>query len=332
MNILTFIEPNALLGLIIVPIMGVFLLWRELVRQQKLRELGDDFLIRQLILQVNFSKRLFKVAMWFLALISLILALARPTWGTENQPIQSQSVDFVFLIDVSRSMDAQDVVPSRLERLIIDIQAWLPLLSGNNIGVLIFTDQSLPYLPFTSDTEIITAFLESISTNSLTSKGTDIIGAVETAVDFFQPTGSQKPIFILFSDGESHSETISPNLQKIIESGIRIFTIGYGTIEGSPIPLYTIDGTLAGYHTDQNNNLVITRLESDLIEKIAQATQGQYAPYEEFSQLAETIVETMKKNNTASQTQTRPSEQFIWFVLLSFLFLSVDILMVETRS
>ena len=150
--------------LIIIPVFLVFFMWRGMVRASILRRMGDKELIQQLTAQISPFRRRLKALFWLIALAMLILALARPAWGVEQEIIQTEGLQIVFAIDISRSMDANDVSPSRLSRARLDVLDMSAALEGNDIGIVVFAREAFSYMPLTYDYSAAEIFVEGIST------------------------------------------------------------------------------------------------------------------------------------------------------------------------
>jgi Ca-activated chloride channel homolog len=326
-----FLSPQALTLLIIIPILVLFLLWRGFVRANAIRKIGDENLVARLTAQISPARRRLKSLLWLLTLILLIVTAARPVWGTELQVIQPLGAEIIFLVDVSRSMDAQDITPSRLDRAKLDLQVLLETLDGNHFAIMLFAAQTVPYMPFTFDTTIAQTFVQNISTNAITQQGTAIADALTFSATLFDNNPQTPAFIILVSDGENHEDNLASAITTLQNAQIRGFALGYGTPEGAPIPLYDASNTVTGFKTDTSGTIVVSRLDETALTQIATDTQGIYLPpNSNITELTNAIMQT-EDGTLQTQVVPRPIEQFSWFVLFALLALSIEIILPETR-
>jgi Ca-activated chloride channel family protein len=326
-----FLSPQTLILLIIVPILALFLLWRGFVRTNTLRKIGDENLVARLTAQISPARRRLKSLLWLITVGLLVMAWARPVWGTELQVIQPLGAEIIFLVDVSRSMDAQDITPSRLERAKLDLQILLETLDGNHFAVMLFAAQTVPFMPFTFDTVIAQTFLQNINTNAITQQGTAIADALTFSATLFDNDPQTPAFIVLVSDGENHEGDLQSAITTLQNAQIRVFTVGYGTLAGAPIPLYDASNTITGFKTDTSGTIIVSRLDETALTQIANATQGAYfLPNGTIIELANAINQT-EDGTLQTQVVPRPIEQFSWFVLFALIALSIEIILPETR-
>lgn len=324
-----FLSPLNLLFLAILPIMIVFMLWRDQVRRRVLKRLGNDELVQQLVAQTHPIRRRIQTILWFIAVMAIIFAAAQPAWGITTEIVQSSGVQVVFALDVSQSMDAQDMVPSRLERAVLDIQSIIAEIEGNDIAIVLFAQDAVTYIPLTFDIDVIDTFLEQVNTQALTNQGTDIVAAINRAMLSFDMRTETERVLILMTDGENHQGNARDAIQSLIEEGIRFYAVGYGTDEGGLIPIYNASGALVDYKTDSSGTLVETRLNSTLLQDMAELTDGSYlqpATGADVTELA-SVIQSLTPGELGPQILTRPADQSILFVLIAFIALSLEIVL-----
>jgi Ca-activated chloride channel family protein len=328
-----FENPRILALLLLIPFFLIFFIWRGIVRTTAVRRIGDAELIRVLMSQVSPARRALKSLLWLGALAALIAGLARPTWGVETELVRTQGVQVVLALDVSRSMDAEDVAPSRLERMKLDMLDLVTQLEGNDIGIVLFAGEAFTYMPMTYDTKATEIFLESISTDMTTVQGTNVTAAIQVALGMFETRTTAQPVIVLISDGENHEEDPENVAKLAADSGVIMYTMGYGTIEGSPIPIYDDFGQLVNFKSDRNGTLITSRLDPEMLQRIASATGGFYQQVgrgDPITTIAESIA-TLQAGELRDKLVTRPIERFGVFVALAVFALSMEILMPETR-
>lgn len=320
--------------LILIPIFIVFFIWRGMVRASILGRMGDKELIQELTAQISPFRRQVKALLWLITLSMLILALARPAWGVEQEIIRTEGLQIVFAIDISRSMDANDVSPSRLSRARLDVLDLIDELVGNDIGIVLFAQEAFTYMPLTYDHIAAEIFVEGISTSMVTFQGTNIPAAIERASGSFEIGSQAQKIIILMTDGESHEGDAIASAQLSSEENIIIYTLGYGTETGSSIPLYNDNGDFVGYHTGSDSGsgtIINTTLNIDLLQRVANETGGFYIAG--GIALAPLIadIQTLESGEIGEQLISRPIERFSIFVALAVLALSFELLLPETR-
>jgi Ca-activated chloride channel homolog len=332
---MNFENPANLLLLIFLPAAIIFFIWRNRVRYANLLRLGDETLISSLMLHHKSYWNWWKSALWLTALVSLILALARPVWGQDVSTVEVEGVSVMIVLDVSKSMNAQDIVPSRLERAKLAINDLFKGLAGNELGMILFAGTAFVQFPLTLDTTSATTFLSSVSTDAITHQGTNINAALELAIDSFSELTSSQHIIILVTDGENHEEDPLPTVALAVEQGIIIHTIGYGGTEGAPIPIRDTNGLEIGYQMDQAGNLVLSKLDETPLRVIAERTGGTYQLATsgglEISNLIDTISQA-DAGNLGVRTESRGIERFGIFVALALAALALDIWLPETQK
>lgn len=327
---MTILNPHALLLLLLIPAGIIFLMWRHQVRQNALRKVGNDALVEQLVSQVNSTRRIIKSTLWLASIAALAIALTHPVWGVSAEVVQIDGVAILYVIDVSRSMDAQDVAPSRLERAKIDIERINQEIGDNDIGFIVFAGEPFVYMPLTFDKISTQTFLSAITTRATTNQGTNIHPAIKLAVDTLLEYSVAEKFIILMSDGENHEISRFEGIQSAVDNEIVIHTVGYGTLEGGQIPLYRNDGAITGYQTDDSNVIVTSKLVPTALEEIALQTGGNYYETDTVDLLVNTLQQA-QTSDLGQRTFTQPIERFGIFLLLALIALSIEILLPENR-
>jgi Ca-activated chloride channel homolog len=266
--------------LLIIPILagGIYLIKR---RDENLRNrFFDQRLINQL--RRGFWKTGEKVRLAFLlvAFLFFVIGLAGPKIGTEVRDIEQRGADLLFVLDLSRSMNAEDIRPSRLEKAKFEIQRVIERSTGDRIGLLVFTGEAFVQSPMTQDHSALRMFLDIAETHQMPSSTTNFRAAFEKAKEMFDGLEDRRDaarVILMISDGEDHGESYSNSLQALTRDGIFIFTVGIGTENGGRIPLYERGSNeLIGYHRDRDGREVVTRLEPQTLREIAAAGNGNY--------------------------------------------------------
>ena len=245
------------------------------------------------------------------------------------EEVKREGIDLYIAVDVSNSMNAEDIVPSRLERSKQAINKLISEMRGDRIGVIVFADKAFVQLPITTDYSAARMFLSTINTKLVASQGTAIAEAINLALKSF-PDEAHSRAIVIISDGEDHENDAAVKAaQEAAKQGVRIYTIGMGLPDGAPIPEYNQYGHQTGYRKDGNGNTIITRLDEQMLQKIASAGNGIYVRasnsnvglskiYEDISKLDKTEIE--------AKVFTDYEDQFQWFVGAAIVLLLIEIL------
>lgn len=330
-----FVNDLLLLLLLTLPVMlGVFV-WAARQRKAALAQLGDEGLVASLVMRVSESRRRWKSALWVFSVTMLIFALARPVWGIVEEIVEARGVAVMIVLDVSVSMDAEDILPSRLQRAKLAAREILDNSRGNEVGLILFAGTAFVQMPLTSDIPTALNFLNAASTEAITQQGTAIGEALSLALRSFDARTAPYSTIVLLTDGENHEGEPLRVADEIAERGVPVQIIGYGdVIDGAPIPIRDDLGEIVTYKADRNGNLVLTRLDEAILIEIADATGGSYERASdggvEVLNLINTI-DAIDGGTLGEDIQTRQVERFGIFVALALLALTLEILLPETR-
>jgi Ca-activated chloride channel homolog len=331
---MTFLNPSALMLLLLVPIAGVFFIWRSQVRQLQLNRIGDPRLVTMLVVDMSTRDRQHKSALWLLTLAAIVLALARPAWGVGEEVIEAEGIALLIVLDVSASMDARDVQPSRLERAKLDARQLLDSEHVAEMGLVLFAGETFVQFPLTRDKNAVLPFVNAASSDSISRQGTAIEAALSLAIDSFDQRIAAEFVIILMSDGENHEGEPLRAAEDAALQGITIHTIGYGTLEGASIPEIDMAGTIVGYKADQAGNVVITALDERILQEIAEVTHGSYRRRSESGiEVVDLLNELarMRGAELEKQFQIRQVERFGLFVLLAIVMLTLEMFLPEGK-
>jgi Ca-activated chloride channel family protein len=316
---MTFVHPVFLVGLLLLPVAVLFLWWAQRRRDRDLARLGNPVLVQRLSSTVNLQGRRWKDALWLVVLAALLVALARPQWGSVTEMVEQEGIEVMVALDVSNSMLAQDVKPDRLSRAKMEIADLMERLGGDEIGLVLFSGASFVQFPLTSDYATARTFLDNARPQVISRPGTAIADAIRTAMSGFDVNRSSQKAIVLITDGENHEGDALAMARTASEQGIRIYTIGFGSPEGVPIPEYDERGEVAGYKEDQNGEVVLSRLDEAGLQQIAEAGNGQYyratASGSELEALTQEL-NTLQTAEFASVLDVRGIERFQFFLLI----------------
>lgn len=272
-----FAEPHFLtLGLILIPLVSLFMVWARRKQRAAINDLGDDVLIARLSANTNWNGRRWRTFLRLLALSLVVIALSRPQWGSEVREIEQEGLQVMVALDVSQSMLAEDVKPTRLDRAKLEIADLTERLNGDEIGLVLFSGASFVQVPLTSDYLTMLNYLDGASPSTISRPGTVIGDAIRTAVAAYDDELTSQKVLIVMTDGEDGETDPVAAAREAAESDVLIYTIGFGTPEGEAVPETNQFGEVIGYKLDENGNVVLSRLDEQTLQAVAEATDGAY--------------------------------------------------------
>lgn len=279
-------------------------------------------------------KPLLKVLLIVFALAALVVGLVNPKIGSQLETVKREGVDIVFAVDVSKSMEAEDIAPSRLEKSKQLVRQIIGNLGSDRVGIIAYAGSAFPQLPITTDYGSAEMFLESLNTDMISSQGTAIGDAIDLATGFFDDNQQTNRVMFIISDGEDHGGNIEDMARQAAEAGIRIYTIGVGTTKGGPIPIKR-NGVIQNYKKDNQGETVITKLDPSTLQEIAEEANGEYIDGSVTAEVTEKVQEellTIEKTEFEAKQFADYKSQFQWFVGLAILLLLLDVFMLERKT
>ncbi len=315
-----FAQPNFFYCFVPLLIVGFILAFLTKRKKGALAKLGMPDLIARLSATVNYTGRRWKMMLWFIALGFLIVSLARPRWGSQVEYVERRGVEVMVALDVSDSMLAEDLKPSRLARAKLEISELMDRLEGNALGLVLFSGAAFVQFPLTSDFATARNFLEAANPKVISRPGTAIAEAINIALTGFDEERATQKVIILLTDGENHEGDIVEAAETAAERGIIIYTIGFGSPDGEPIPEYDLEGNLLDYKRDRSGEIVLSRLDETALQEIALITGGSYyravPDGREIGFVAEAIGE-LQTSELESRFETRRIERYQWFLAVA---------------
>ena len=320
--------------LLIIPIMIIGFLflktWKKNIQKKYISKNLLQFLSPNIS---NFKPRI-KLLFLILFILFSTIALVNPKIGTELKTVKREGVDIVFALDVSKSMLAEDIAPNRLEKAKRIVSEIINTLNNDRVGVIAYAATALPILPITDDYSTAKTFLQSLNTDMLSSQGTAIIQSINLAQKFYDDEDQTNRVLCILSDGEDH-EVERQNLLELAErSGITIITIGLGSVKGAPIPIKE-NNIVKSYKKDENGDVVVTKLNTQLLNSIANSSSGIYIEGINTELVVEEISKRLKemdKKEFESKQFVAYKDQFQWFISFAILFLSLELLVFEKKT
>lgn len=293
-------------------------------KQRQLLEFGDPELMAQLMPDASKSRPIVKFALLIVAITLLIVAAARPQYGQQEKTVKRQGIEVMVALDISNSMLAEDVAPNRLDRAKQMLSKMIDNMVDDKVGLVVFAGEAFTQLPITCDYVSAKMFLHTISPKLIPTQGTAIGTALQTAIRSF---GSQESdagrAIILITDGENHEDDAIAAAKQAQELGIQVFVIGIGKPEGSPIP---VPGT-NDYIKDRSGQVVVSRLNEEMCQEIAQAGKGAYVRCDNTNTAMRALQQELERIATTDLETTvyaDYNEQYQSFVLIALLLLVID--------
>ena len=329
------IEEISWLWLGIIPLLVMLLFIGDRIWKSNIQ---DNFLSKNALLRLSPNISSFKpylrIFTILFCLIFLVLAMINPQMGTKMETFKRFGVDIVFAVDVSRSMLTEDIVPNRLEKSKQLVNQIINTLNGDRIGIVAYAGKAFPQLPITTDYSSGKMFLQSMNTDMISSQGTAIDEAIQLATNYYDDESKIERILIIISDGEDHND-VSVDMAKIAsEKGIIIYTIGVGKEKGAPIPIKK-NGIIQSYKKDNKGEVVITKLNRQVLVDIANQTGGEFIDGTEtkfvVNRIGEILKETEKKE-FESKKFSEYKDQFQWFLAIGLLLLFIEIFLFDSKT
>jgi Ca-activated chloride channel family protein len=327
-------EPIYFYFLAIIPAMVVLfllVLWWKKSTQNKFSDLN---LLQKIAPNSSTFKSSLKLAMLLLGITFLVISLTNPKMGTKLKTVKREGVDVVFALDVSKSMLAEDIAPNRLEKAKQIISKTIDKLGSDRVGIIIYAGNSYPLLPITTDHAAANMFLQNATPEMVSSQGTAINDALELAKTYYDNDEQTNRFLIIISDGEDHQEETKQVAQNLANEGVKIFTVGVGTEKGGPIPL-RINGSMIGYKKDRKGETVITKRTPEVLQGIADASNGRYIDgnvTKKPVKIISEIITNAEKNEFETKQFDDYKDQFQWFLGLGLFFLIIDVFLLEKKT
>ncbi|HMO63037.1 MAG TPA: VWA domain-containing protein [Ferruginibacter sp.] len=326
-----FEHPYWLQALAALPVMGMLYIWLLQWKKRTVKKIGDDNMVRRLVQDYSSRKFFRKFLLVAIAYTAGVIALANPRLPGAATAEKRSGIDVMIALDVSRSMLAQDISPSRLERARQMISRLVEKLNGDRIGLVYFAGRAYLQMPLTNDNAAAKMFLAAASPDAVPVQGTVIGNALQLCYAAFNSTEKKYKAVVLISDGEDHDEGAIKTAKAMADEGIIIHCIGAGTTTGAAIP----DGTVGNFKKDASGNTVITKLDESVLKTVAIKANGMYQPLHTADETATAIynrLQQMEKHSTTAGGSVQYSSLYQWFVWLAILLLVFEIFVSEKIS
>ena len=316
------------------PVMLLIFAGGALLKNRRLSVFSDRKLLFTQLTDISSVNTTLKYLLWRLAIASLILALINPQLGSKMAEAKVKGIEIMIDVDVSNSMLAEDLKPNRLTAATRAIERLLDQLHGDRVGIVVFAGQAFVQLPITSDYSAGKLFLSSIGTDIVPVQGTAIGSAIDLSLESFDYDSPVQKVIIVITDGENHEDDPVASAKKAAEKGVKVFTIGMGSTEGAPIPVYN-RGRKTGYKKDESGNTVVSKLDQQMLEEIAEAGQGSFIRASNAEVGLQPLLEKLnkiQKTEMGSVTYAEYEDRFQVFLALGLAFLLLEFLIRDRKG
>jgi len=329
-------SPIWLWGLLWIPVLlmayWLFLQWRK----GAIARFGEWNLVEQLMDGFSARRQHIKFLLWVLSIAFIVLGLSNPQMGTRLQKVKRQGVDVVIALDVSKSMLAQDITPSRLERSKQFISKLLSRMADDRIALIIFAGNAYMQMPLTIDYSAAKLFLNTISTEIVPTQGTAIGEAIDLATQAFDPKEEKFKTLIIITDGENHESGAIESAEQAQELGVLTYTVGVGDKDGAPIPIFRGNTKqIADYVRDKSGKTVTSKLNVEMLKDVAKAGNGQFFQLTNGTKEIDNILDElsgMEKKEFEDRVFTDYEDQFQWLLGPGLLLLIFNIFYSERKK
>ena len=333
MQLFRFANPDFLYLLLAIPVLILLFVINEARKKRALKRIGNVSLIEKLVPEMSNTRPPVKFLMILLAFISSIIMLARPQFGSKLEDVKKEGIEVIIALDVSNSMLAEDIQPDRLTRAKQAISRLVDNLDNDKIGLIVFAGDAYTQIPVTTDYISAKMFLSTIGPGIVPKQGTAIGAAIKLGIRSFSPGEGKSKAMVIITDGENHEDDPLIVAEEASEAGIVIHTIGIGSTEGVPVPVLT--GGKRDYLKDANGNTVITRLDEEILKKIAVTTNGNYVRASNSNIGLDEIfnqIRKMKTQELESTMYTEYNDQFQVFAAIALFLLILDFIVMERKN
>jgi Ca-activated chloride channel family protein len=315
--------------LLVVPVMLAIFIYYMRSKKSALKRFGNMLLLKALMPDVALKKQYVKCWILLFCAALFVLVIAGPQFGSKLEIVKKQGIEVIVCLDVSNSMLATDVKPSRLDRAKQLLSRLVDNLTNDKIGLIVFAGDAFVQLPITSDYVSAKMFLSSINPSMVPTQGTAIGTAINLAVRSFTPNENSEKTIILITDGENHEDNAIGAAEEAVKKGITVNVLGVGTIEGAPVP------TKNGYLKDKEGNMVITALNETMCKDIAIAGKGMYAQTDNTNNALKALQKELNKKNKSeveSRTYSSYDEKYGIPAWLLLFLLVVEFFILERKN
>lgn len=329
-----FAHTEYLYLLALVPALVVLYVLAAHARRRAWTRFGSLDILSRLAEDASRAKRAAKFTLLVMAFAFIIIALANPQIGTRLVEVKQEGVDLFIALDVSLSMKAEDIKPNRLEKAKFEIRNLIDRLAGDRIGLVVFAGEAYTQFPLTTDYSGAKLFLDAVDVDAVPIPGTAIGAAIQRAMESFDFNEPTTKVLIVITDGENTEGEALPAAEEAAKKGVRIWTIGLGSPDGAPIPLYNASGQQVDFKRDRLGNIVMTKLDEVTLEKIAAIGNGAYYrgtnTQDELNEIYKSI-NALQKREFGVKQFTDYEARYQYFLAMGILLLLMEFMMSEKK-
>lgn len=325
--------PQYLYLLFLIPVLLAGVAVYVIRKRIRLKVFADEVMIPRITDSVSRRLQVLRYIFFIISFAFVVVALARPRWGEKLQMYKGKGIDVVIALDASKSMLAQDIKPNRLNRAKTEINVLLDNLTGDRVGITAFAGDCYVMCPLTTDIDAAKLFLDIISPEVVPRPGTNLEKAIEVSSSLFNPDEDTYKALVIFTDGDNLVGDPMAAVSRIKEEGIKLFAVGMGTLEGSPVPELDKKGNFVSYKKDRDDKIVMSRLTERLLVVLAKATDGRYFRTEGIyidHLVAE--LDKIKKKDIGGGEYVEYEERYQYFLLSAFVLLFIGMLLNERKG
>lgn len=327
-EVIHFARPDMLVVVIVVTMITCILSWHRIKKITRVVDLLDGSTEHKNLRYYSYVKKVCKAVLLCLAIASLSTVLMRPQWNDVASSVAREGRDVFIALDISRSMLAQDLKPDRLIFAKEKIKKLIKRLKTDRVGLILFSGSTFVQCPLTDDIDAFYMFLDAVDAETISSGTTALDGAIKEAIGIFSTMPERKSkLLVIFTDGEDFSSNLAAVKKEAASIGLHIITVGVGTSQGAPIPLYDKSERPMGHQLDSKNNVVISRMNEGILYRIAQDTGGIFVPIADDATDISTIasfITSFEKERLNDKQVKQFQEQYHWLLLLAFILLAIE--------
>ncbi len=330
-----FAVPSNLILLGLVVLLGLFYIWSISRKRKLLSRFGDLFLIMKNAPYISFARQGGKAALLLAGVLFMAITLSQIQCGTHMEMMKREGIDLVIAVDVSNSMLAQDIKPSRIAKARQEVRGIIDRLKGDRIGLVVFAGDAFIECPLTLDYSAAKIFLDVIDVGLVPRQGTAIGDAIRKATEAFSKMEKKHKVLILLTDGEDQNTDPLGAAEEARKEGVKIYTIGIGSVTGEPIPITNRNGDVLGYKKDRNGEVVVTKLDEMTLQKIALATGGKYyhaTPGEMELDKVYDDISKMEKKELEGKLMVQYEDRFQYPLLFGIFVIVLEFFISERRK
>ncbi len=332
---LKFAHPEFLYGLYLLPLLILAFWYAHRRKKSILESFANSKLHSVLFPSKSRIKSALKFGILLFSLLLIIIGLANPQIGIKIEEVKQVGIDVFILLDVSMSMNAEDIKPSRLEKAKHEIGKLIQKLKGDRIGLIVFSGRAYVQFPLTTDYSAANLFLSAVDVTSVPQPGTAISEALQVALNSFKEDVETKKAIIVITDGEDHEGELDQVIADAVSREISIYAIGFGSPSGVPIPVYNASGVQVGYKKDNKGSVVLTRLDEETLKNITTQGKGKYFrgtnTDNELDQIYDEL-SSLEGTEFGATKITEYEDRFYYFLIPAILLLFIETLITEKKS